>query len=753
MSSPGGSGMSGALSIQGPLSSTVMIGQTAQFTATSQNLASSSVNWQVNSVPGGNTTFGTISNTGLYTAPNAVPTPNQIQITAVSVANSSISASTTITLGSNISVTTSPHSVSMYPGQTQQFSVDVQNAVNVAVTWEVNGVVGGTAATGSITGNGLYTAPTTVSSATMITVSAVSVADPTKSGSAAISISPAVSVSVTPLVATVFTGNTLQFSVSVQNTSNTSVTWQIGSGQGAAQVGTISSSGLYTPPATTASPVFVVISATSVADPLQSGTAWIIVNSPSTSNASLKGQYVFNVQTQCAACADNPFTTQAGSFAADGAGNITSGVVELVGAPGSFQNVIGAYSVNASNQSEIEFLSVTGGVAKVSFLSFVVGSFNQSIAARGDVEAATGQGGAGGLFLQDPGARSMSAINGDYAFGTFVGTVDEALAGVFHADGQGNLSSGFLDVNNPFPGNSSANLEWSAAPFTGTYDVDDNTGRGTATLAVSSLGTVNVEFYVVSANELLWLGTTPNSATFSGSALLQSGAPFSVSSLNATGVFAIAGAGLAWAGGTPFYGASIGLMTADGNGHVTGIVDGTVDSTGNLNTNQPYAGVYAMSPNGRGTLTIFNQLFVIYMVRPNSAFVLEAPNNPAVQTGIIQQQSAGPFSLSSISGSFSSGGNSSPLDQTTGFTQDAIVGTFASDGAGNITGNASASGIYNIQATYTVSGNGRGTLTAPLPARFPQDSFPFYMISPNAWVALTGLLNASFLETLTFFGP
>jgi hypothetical protein len=57
-----------------------------------------SVTWSVNGVVGGNATVGTITNTGVYTAP-AVPTnPNTITISAASVADSGASGTSAVTL-------------------------------------------------------------------------------------------------------------------------------------------------------------------------------------------------------------------------------------------------------------------------------------------------------------------------------------------------------------------------------------------------------------------------------------------------------------------------------------------------------------------------------------------------------------------------------------------------------------------------------------------------------------------------------
>ena len=109
-----------------------------------------------------------------------------------------------------------------------------------------------------------------------MTVTAVSQADPTKSASAQVTItaSTPVIVTIAPLTATVETGKTQQFTATVQNTSNTAVTWQVnGVTGGNATVGTISNSGLYTAPAAVPSPATVTVTAVSQADPTKSANA------------------------------------------------------------------------------------------------------------------------------------------------------------------------------------------------------------------------------------------------------------------------------------------------------------------------------------------------------------------------------------------------------------------------------------------------------------------------------------------------
>jgi hypothetical protein len=111
-----------------------------------------------------------------------------------------------------------------------------------------------------------------------VTITAVSQADPTKSASANVTVTSApssVSVSVSPRVAALTTTQSQQFTATVQNTGNTSVTWSVdGIVGGNSKVGTISASGLYTPPPTAGQHN---ITATSVADPTQSATAVVAV--------------------------------------------------------------------------------------------------------------------------------------------------------------------------------------------------------------------------------------------------------------------------------------------------------------------------------------------------------------------------------------------------------------------------------------------------------------------------------------------
>jgi hypothetical protein len=82
----------------GPTSANVRLGATQTFTATVSGTSNTSVAWEVGGVVGGNSTLGTISAIGVYTAPSALPSPNTATVEAVSAADASASGSSGVTL-------------------------------------------------------------------------------------------------------------------------------------------------------------------------------------------------------------------------------------------------------------------------------------------------------------------------------------------------------------------------------------------------------------------------------------------------------------------------------------------------------------------------------------------------------------------------------------------------------------------------------------------------------------------------------
>src|SRR5437667_225018 len=112
-----------------PTSATVAAGGTQQFTATVQNTSNTAVTWQVNGVTGGNATVGTISSSGLYTAPAS---PATVTVTAVSQADTtkSASAQVTITPPTAMAVTIAPTGSDSNPGTVTSPWRTIQHASN-----------------------------------------------------------------------------------------------------------------------------------------------------------------------------------------------------------------------------------------------------------------------------------------------------------------------------------------------------------------------------------------------------------------------------------------------------------------------------------------------------------------------------------------------------------------------------------------------------------------------------------------------
>jgi hypothetical protein len=76
----------------------IQLGQPLQFTATVNGTGNTAVTWQVDNANGGDSTIGTVSTSGLFTAPSALPIPATASITAVSQADPTKSATAVVTL-------------------------------------------------------------------------------------------------------------------------------------------------------------------------------------------------------------------------------------------------------------------------------------------------------------------------------------------------------------------------------------------------------------------------------------------------------------------------------------------------------------------------------------------------------------------------------------------------------------------------------------------------------------------------------
>ena len=185
--------------------------------------------------------------------------------------NNQSSPSTFYVLGSEEDMVT-PAEVTLYASQSQQFTVPGWGTCGSSATsWAISPT-----GTGSISTSGLYEAPASVTSQQTVTVTATNSGNSSLTESATVVLMPSVSVSVSPASASLYGGQTQQFTASVANTSNTSVAWTVSP----AGTGTVSSTGLYSAPATLSAQETVTITATSQADTTQSASTTVTLLAP-----------------------------------------------------------------------------------------------------------------------------------------------------------------------------------------------------------------------------------------------------------------------------------------------------------------------------------------------------------------------------------------------------------------------------------------------------------------------------------------
>jgi len=87
-----------------------------------------------------------------------------------------------------VTVSVGASTLTMPIGGSRQFTATVAGTSNTAVTWYVNGILGGSSSTGTISANGLYVSPSNLPAGTVVTVSATSAADNTASASCAVTL-------------------------------------------------------------------------------------------------------------------------------------------------------------------------------------------------------------------------------------------------------------------------------------------------------------------------------------------------------------------------------------------------------------------------------------------------------------------------------------------------------------------------------------------------------------------------------------
>jgi hypothetical protein len=218
---------------------------------------------------------------------------------------------------------------------------------------------------------------------------------------------------------------------------------------------------------------------------------------------TLNGNFAFLLS---GTASGGPIAT-AGSFLADGSGNITSGVLDenVNGTPAlalTFQpsgSNAGTYTLGSNGRGTATF-TTSGRKYTLVFYVETVGTNTTAVFQETDSGIASD-----GLFTSQQGPPYTEAsIVGNYALETsgFSGAAMQASIGQFGANGSGTVSSGELDTNTggttfTAPG---------GLPVSGTYTAPAATGRALLTL---NSGSPNYVVYVVSPTQTFLLGIQP----------------------------------------------------------------------------------------------------------------------------------------------------------------------------------------------------------------------------------------------------
>ena len=275
---PGG-GSQGFSVIVTPPSATLPGLTTQQFTAKTNDGSRPTLAWTVNGVAGGNTIVGTISTSGLYTAPEFPPAPNTITVSATDTVDSSKTGSSAVTLNNPIPQlnTVSPLSIPVGPFTLSLSGLHFAPGATV--------FLGTTALTTAVLSSTQLTASGTATNAQVgsvtITVQNPAPGQNVSSGITAEIKGSLINVQVAPLTGLIRAGGQQVFSATVTGTTNTGVSWSVnGIPGGNAGIGTIVGNGNYLAPTVLPNPNTVTVTATSVADTTASGNASVTLGNP-----------------------------------------------------------------------------------------------------------------------------------------------------------------------------------------------------------------------------------------------------------------------------------------------------------------------------------------------------------------------------------------------------------------------------------------------------------------------------------------
>jgi hypothetical protein len=631
-------------------------------------------------------------------------------------------------------------------GRTLSITATVLNDTsNAGVNWSLSPPTGSGTLGPTSKMTATYNAPPTVRMATTVIVKATSVKTPGQSATLSITVEPPPTITTTSLPSGA-TNKPYSGTVSASG-GVPPFTWSVASG---ALPG-----GLSLAPSTTNS---VLISGTHTSlgsftftIKATDSTGAIATSPPLTIKIeSFIGNYAF----EFSGFSSSGAVVVAGSFQVDGAGKITNGVEDFNSIQGPQQNhtFTGTYTLGSDNRGTLVFSSLTGSPT----YAFAVDP--QGAHGRLVEFDSSGIRGSGEIEQQNITTCVSNTIQGEYAMGIsgysggFPGFSPGpvVLAARFTATPPvnsgvpGSLGNGEADLNTPglvsiIPSSVSGTYQTTAQPSrcTATVTPANLTNLTFSVYPISATGGTLTEAFLVETDRVTLTSGTPYLTA--GKLFRQVGFPFSglLSAFSSTTVAGLSGAFLNATTNTYSPDVAIVQMTATGSTSFSMSV--AENQAGTVTSGSAFPGNFVNADQFGRVATDLKLPFapVFYLIDQNKAFCVgEINNNPFF--GIFEPQSAGPFSASTIKGTFVEGTS----EPTTNTVED-FSGQISLDGVSSVTGTQDVSPVggtnvsgQTVKGTYQniVPASGFGTLTLTAPASFAGE---LLIVSPTKFVLIS----------------
>jgi hypothetical protein len=530
-----------------PTAATIPVNTSQQFVASVSNAKDTSVTWQVNGTAGGSATYGTVSSTGTYTAPSAVPS-GSITVTAVANADTSKTATAAVTVTNANKLTVTPAQATVAAGGQQTFSVALGTS-SIDAAWSLSCQSNVSGACGTISSGGVYTAPLSPPPGQLVSITASS-----KNNTANPAYAP---VTVTFGNGTIGNGSSpAQYSFELTGRSGGQPFTEAGSitfdGKGAI-TGGIEDRGGATPIMITGGS-YVADAQGRVSATIHTDTGgdegWQItlvnhshavvmrvdsviargnldLQNSAQFGQPLSGNFSFHLEKRTTA--PIPFSAIVGSLTLDSNGAVTAGALDSNNGGGVTSSPSVSGSSTAPDANGRGTLTLSSGLGTQMFAYYVVSSTAAKLI---EIDGASGL--AGGIAGRSPSAVTVDQLAGNYAFVFHGATSSGALGqgGTFSADANGNVSVSSFDTSTD-TGAQLGNF------FSATFSTPDSaTGRTEVTFPAGG-STLRYVLYPASlTHQILFLEIDGSSVT-TGMATRQGGIVNGTTAPSVSGQFAI----------------------------------------------------------------------------------------------------------------------------------------------------------------------------------------------------------------------